>query len=243
MNSLSKTALCLIIMFTGVTCCLAQKGRAPNPTAKQNAAGYTSLMRAAKSGRFKTVRVLLKRGAKVNTQNDIGLTALMLASGAGHVEVVKALLAAGADPNLRGATFHAGDFTALTGALDAGPATRIKVIDALIAAGAELNPMNAGITPLMRAIQKRDLAMTEALLKRGADINWKNHQGFTPLMGAVLASSPAALNFLINAGADLNARSNDSQTALSLAETTYAEFKTSSQADVIRILKSAGARP
>jgi uncharacterized protein len=243
MYSLTKITFCLIVILVSVPCCLAQKSRAQKRTLKQNADGYTALMRAARSGQLNTVRALLKKGAKVNAQNDIGLTALMLASAEGHLEVVKALLAAGADPNLRAASFHFGDSTALTGALDAGAATGIKVIDALIAAGAEVNPMNAGRTPLMRAIEKKDLAMMEALLKRGAEINWKNQQGFTPLMAAVLASSPEALNFLINADADLNARSNDGQTALSLAEGMYAEFGLSSQAEVVRILKAAGARP
>lgn len=154
----------------------------------------------------------------------------MLAAAQGHVEVVKALLAARVDSNLRAFNFHMGDYTALMAAMDSDSKNRLEMLDAMIAAGAELNPTDAGRTPLMRAIEKNDITLIEALLKRGAKVNWKNRQGLTPLMAAMVGSSPVIVKFLIDSGADVNARSNDSQTALSLAEEIYNEFKLPVQA-------------
>ncbi len=177
----------------------------------------------------------------MNATDGSGRTALMLAAAKGHVEIVKLLLAAGADPNLRASGFHAGEFTALTAAMEAPPTVRVKMVDVLLAAGAQLNPVNAGRTPLMRAIEKKDLSMVEILLRRGADVNGRNYQGLTPLMAAVVESSPAAAKLLLDAGADVNARSEDGRTALSLAEEIHNEFGLAAQADVVCILKAAGA--
>jgi ankyrin repeat protein len=94
----------------------------------------------------------------------------------------------------------------------------------------------------MRAIEKKDIALIEALLKRGAKVNWKNRQGLTPLMAAVVGSSPATVKLLLETGADVNARSNDSQTALSLAEEIYKEFKRPAQAEVVRLLMAVSAK-
>lgn len=221
---------------------MAQKSHSPGRTSKPDQDGYTALMRAAETGRVNTVRGLLKRGANVNAQDSFGRTALMVAAALGHVEVVKALLAARADSNLRAFNFHMGDYTALMAGMDSESKHRLEMLDAMIAAGAELNPTGAGRTPLMRAIEKKDIALMEALLKRGAKVNWKNRQGLTPLMAAVVGSSPAIVKFLVDAGADVNARSNDSQTALSLAEEIYNEFKLPAQAEVMRLLTASSLK-
>jgi ankyrin repeat protein len=240
MNSLTKSVLCLITLCA-VAPCAAQERRSPERGVRRQSGGTTALVRAAEGGRVATVRALLKKGADVNARDGYGRTALMLAAARGHAEVVKLLLAAGGDPNLIAVSFHAGDLTALTVAMDAGPERRAEIIDALLAGGAHLNPADASRTPLMRAVEKRDLPLMKLLLGRGADVNRKNLQGLTPLMAAAVEGSPDAVTFLIGAGADVNAQNNNGKTALSLAEEIYNEFRRPGQTEVVRILKAAGA--
>jgi hypothetical protein len=57
----------------------------------RNTAGYTALMFAARYGFFKTVQILLERGADINVRNEKGQTAFDLAKEEGR-EVTMSLL-------------------------------------------------------------------------------------------------------------------------------------------------------
>ena len=61
--------------------------------------GATALQAASQTGEEKIVRLLLKRGAKVNLQDKEGSTALMAAAYNGRDEIIKILLEAGAEVN------------------------------------------------------------------------------------------------------------------------------------------------
>lgn len=65
--------------------------------------GESVLMLTAYTGNTAAVKVLLDRGANVNTQQFRGQSALMWAASGGHTEAVKLLLARGADVNQAGA--------------------------------------------------------------------------------------------------------------------------------------------
>ena len=56
---------------------------------------------AAKEGDIKSVKELLKKGAKVNEKDRNGATALRLAAENGHIDMVKLLVSNGADVNVR----------------------------------------------------------------------------------------------------------------------------------------------
>jgi hypothetical protein len=62
----------------------------------RNEHGMTALMRAARHGRVKMVRVLLERGADPNVARSDNFTALSLAAFFGHTEIVEVLLKHGA---------------------------------------------------------------------------------------------------------------------------------------------------
>ncbi|MBM9579756.1 ankyrin repeat domain-containing protein [Leptospira sp. 201903070] len=66
---------------------------------RKNQKGYTLLMLAAYSGREKTVRFLISKGANVNSTDHSGNSILMGAAFKGFEKVVRILLNAGADPN------------------------------------------------------------------------------------------------------------------------------------------------
>jgi serine/threonine-protein phosphatase 6 regulatory ankyrin repeat subunit B len=194
-------------------------------------------MRAAEKGDAARVRALVRGGADVNASLSSGATALTLAARQGHLSVVKLLLAAGADPRVRLFSFHGGDYTALMAPIGIESEQRVEILDALIEAGGEINPVGGfGRSPLMYAVERRDLLSLGRLIFRGANVNLKNSSGFTTLMVAVASrSTPDVLRFLIDAGADVNARSDDGMTALSIAEQQNLE-------DTIRLLKEAGAQ-
>lgn len=197
----------------------------------------TALMRASEKGNVARVRALLKSGADVNAQLGSGETALMLAARRGHLKVVKHLLARGADPNIKLYDFHSGDYSVLMTAIGIESAKRLEILDAMIDAGAEVNPSGEFFrSPLIYAIEQRDVLSLKHLLSKGAEVNLKSGPGYTPLMVAVLKRSSAeVLKLLIDAGADVNARSTDGTTALMLAEQQ-------DQEDAVRVLKEAGAR-
>ena len=55
------------------------------------------LLRAAKNGNARNVRLMLTRGSDVNAADETGVTALMHSANNGHLESAQALLEAGAD--------------------------------------------------------------------------------------------------------------------------------------------------
>jgi len=59
--------------------------------------GMNYLMIAAQEGETRIIKVLISRGAKVNTVDRMGRSALYFAVSYGHIEAVKILLNNGAD--------------------------------------------------------------------------------------------------------------------------------------------------
>jgi|SRR5882672_3273129 len=202
--------------------------------------GCNALMVAAEDGDLSAVRNLLGKHPDLNATGPGGHTPLTLAALAGHLDVVKALLGAGADPATRGASFHFGEFSALMSAMNRCNEDWLKIVDAMIAAGAQVNPKgDFSRSPLMYAVELKDLIMIKALLARGADVNLKNALGMTPLMTATVSSTPSVpvVRLLLSAGADTKARNNEGETALALLG-KYAKDKTQRN-EIARFLKRA----
>ena len=61
----------------------------------------TALMRAAASGHFSTVNLLLERGSDIDLQDSHGTTAMMRASERNNPDIVSLLLRKGANKNLK----------------------------------------------------------------------------------------------------------------------------------------------
>ena len=111
------------------------------------------------------VRLLLERGADVDTVVDRLGTPLANAAGPGSVEIVRLLLDAGADVNSkRGSVDDTGPIAAAAEWGNSG------VMAMLLAAGADPNEMNsAGTTVLMDAAESGDVETVKLLLEGGAD--------------------------------------------------------------------------
>ena len=161
--------------------------------------GITPLMYAAEVGSAEAMRVLIDRGAEVNTQNAFGSTALMW-SVADPIKV-RLLLDHGADVN----TSARSGRTALIIAGFTAPSA--EVVRLLLAKGAKVDVMDARhVTPLNAATFGNDTATVRLLLDAGADLDTPDtFIGLTPLMNAAGNRNVEAVKMLLAKGAKVNA--------------------------------------
>jgi ankyrin repeat protein len=142
------------------------------------------------------VRLLLSRGAAINTKQVEGRTPLYIAASMGNgASLVRLLLENGANPSLATAN---------------------------------------GMTPLMAASVRGDLAVIKQLVDKGIDVNMRNGAGETALMFAATNGSAEVVGFLLNHGADAKIKSKRAETALGNAGTSGNE-------ETVRILLAHGA--
>ena len=106
-------------------------------------------------------------------------------------------------------------------------------VEKLIDQGADINAANEyGKTPLIQAVESKNLKLTKLLLAKGADPNKRD-----PLVAAIKESQNEIAELLINKGADVT--SSDWMTAW----TPLHEAMFSSNESVIKLLLSKGADP
>ena len=104
----------------------------------------------------------------------------------------------------------------------------------LLAQGADPNVLTFGMTPLMRAVQRKQFGVAVLLLDHGADQSIR-HRGMTPLHAAATLGPAAMVEALLDAGVDIEAR--DDQKATPLIRAARA-----GRIDVARALLDRGAR-
>ena len=206
---------------------LLQKGSKVNA---RSALGRTPLLIAATYAVNATVvRLLIKNGASV-TENDLFQeTPLTSASKRGDAELVEILIEAGAD-------VHAGGRPPLDWASEEGNAETLACL-LKHGAGNNRDHLNGA---LVNATMRGPTEAVRLLLEHGADPNASPRIGpfghLTPLMGAAYSATTGAdaAKLLLQKGADAKAKNSSGATALSLA-------KKAGHADVIELLKKAGA--
>lgn len=180
-----------------------------------SAGGCTPLIRAATRDRAEFVRLLLKRGAKPNTQNIVGETALLTSAQRSGVETIQVLLDAGCSQQI---ACKMGK-TPLFWAVREGKPDVVKLLLSQKAPNAA--PVNqatySGLTPLYLAAAKGSIQMTRALLSAGADVQGAN--GFDPLCAAVKYAAPiAVIEDLLKAGASPLTIDREGKNALEYAQ-------------------------
>jgi len=179
----------------------------------RNKAGCTPLMLASREGHVDTTRLLLKKGAEINTpsgSNDD--TPLTLACWKGHVEVVDLLLKHSSK----------GDHQTKTGCTPLMEATReghVAVAEQLLLHGADVElPDNYGQSPLFMACWKGHKDVAELLLENVANRDCRTKTGITPLFQACRENHVDIVELLLDYGASVNASfPNSRENPLTLA--------------------------
>jgi ankyrin repeat protein len=210
--------------------------------------GLPSLHYAAKVGNTEVVKILLDKGAAVNTVNQMGVMPLHYAALSGHIELVKMLLdkdAAVNTANQMGVTplhyaAYYGHAKIVEMLLEKGAAVdakeiyggslplhiaaengHVKVVEALLEANAAtLDAKNVNsLTPLHYAAQNGHAEVVRVLLERGADFNATAEKGITPLHFAAKNGRTEVVRVLLEKGADFNATDEKNLTPLHFAAT------------------------
>ena len=163
---------------------LLTAGAAPDTAMPE---GETALMTIARVGNVEALKLLVDRGANVNSRDGFrGQTALMWAAARNNADAVRLLVKAGADVNARtnnapraatrlsesGNTFSAPPPTGFTPLLFAVRAGSIEAVRALLDAGANVNDtLSDGESALVVAAANAHWQLADILLDRGADPN------------------------------------------------------------------------
>jgi uncharacterized protein len=223
---------------------LMSHGANPDLTSDE---GTTTLMVAASDkNNIDMVRALLDKGADPNQVNNSGKTALMAASGSeGNTSMVELLLNRGADVNLA-------DENGMTALINASwERNNAPTIRLLLERGANPNAKARNnhwdkdkITALMWTASLPqtggEVPNVEALLDAGVDLHARSEKGRTALMLAIREGNIETTQALLRRGAKVDDEDMVAKTPLNYAEEySGSEF---TRADMIRILKKAGAK-
>ena len=165
----------------------------------------TWLLQAAAEGQEVVVRLLLEKGADVESKEGrYGGTPLSCAAGNGHEAVVKLLLEKGADVESKGGWDDGR--TPLTWAAEQGHEAVVKL---LLEKGADVESKGDdwyGQRPLSWAARHGHEAVVKLLLEKGADVESKDRSGGRPLSWAARHGHEAVVKLLLEKGADVESK-------------------------------------
>ncbi|KAJ1465503.1 ankyrin repeat-containing domain protein, partial [Baffinella frigidus] len=151
----------------------------------QNKQGYSALSWASMQGCYGSVKLLLDRGANVETLTYIRGTALAHACSCGHLRIAKLLLAHGANPS----HLMEDNVSIFYGAVDQDhddTANQLAILELLFEAGADIEaPALDGNTPLHAAASMGYVTALRFLLSKNIKIGVRNIWQVTPLHNAV----------------------------------------------------------
>lgn len=177
--------------------------------------GFTPLHLAAGGGHENVVRLLLMRGAMLDSRNAYGWTPLMQAASSGHSHIAALLLQNKANLNTKNKL----GASALTLASLGGHLSVVRLL--VDYPGIDLNVVEIdgqAITPLMAAALNGYKSVMKLLIDRGADhFHVEKSTGWTNLMMVSLGGGYDAAQLLLDNGADPNTADINQRTALEIA--------------------------
>ncbi|KAJ8268874.1 hypothetical protein COCON_G00114810 [Conger conger] len=202
--------------------------------------GNTALHIASLAGQGEVVKILVKRGADINSQSQNGFTPLYMAAQENHLDVVRYLLENGGNQS----TATEDGFTPLAIALQQGHNQVVSILlendtkgkvrlpalhiaarkdDTKSAALLLQNDHNAdvqsksGFTPLHIAAHYGNVNVATLLLNRGAAVDFTARNGITPLHVASKRGNTNMVRLLLDRGAQIDAKTRDGLTPLHCA--------------------------
>ncbi|KAF4148882.1 Ankyrin repeat [Phytophthora infestans] len=172
--------------------------------------GLTPLMTAARAGNDSILRVIFKRGSRVDATAKDGSTALHLAAYNGRLDACRVLIGGGADVN---SVDYAG-LNALTKAVQRGHTDVTKL---LLQNGADARFTTDSRSLLHLAVENGVDDILHLLLDRVKCVDAVDDKRFTPLMIASQEGKDAAVGQLISRSANVDVRTTDGSSVLHLA--------------------------
>jgi ankyrin repeat protein len=225
----------------------------------------TALHHACNIGRFRTVKLLLEKGADPNAKSQskhVPLSTVLM--GGKRKDLAMLLLEHGANPNgdlkcseppivvaagdndlemvnellARGADpSRPGSDVALAAT------TSVECAQSLLQHGAHVDLRNLELrTPLLQNINRASLELLKSYLDAGADVNAKDKYGLSALMR--LHDNPRidVAELLIAGGADVNACGGTKATVLDYLYSSTSHYDIQERVDLIVFLEGKGAK-
>ncbi|RJE17696.1 ankyrin repeat-containing protein, partial [Aspergillus sclerotialis] len=167
---------------------------------KIDSSGFSALMWASLNRHYEVAKLLLERGAKVNSEGGQFGNALQAASDGGHDRIVQMLLERGADVNAQGGYYG----NALQAASHRG---HNKIVQMLLERGADANAQDGEYgNALQYACNGGHDKVVQMLLERGADVNAQGGEYGNALRAASHRGHDKIVQMLLERGADVNAQ-------------------------------------
>lgn len=219
----------------------------------------TPLQLATANGNKNVIKILIEAGAKIDAQDKAGKTALIHGIDAKNIEAVRYLVELGADITLadrkdktpfyyanemglfqlvdilsHGETYYVDELrnTTLHQACENGKTEMVKQI--LQKKDVYINETNSKHeTPLLLAVKKENIVITQLLLEAGANPDICDSQGISPLLAAIGTENVHLVNELLNYNADFGRTGSGYQPLL------WAVY--SGRKDIVSLLLDRGA--
>ncbi|RDW66050.1 hypothetical protein BP6252_09685 [Coleophoma cylindrospora] len=207
------------------------------------------------------VKLLLEKGAEVDSKDNSGQTPMSWAAIKGYEAVVKLLLEKGAEVDSKdnnsqtsmswaaingnqavvklllekGAEVDSKDKNSQTPMSWAAMGGHEAVVKLLLEKGAEVDSKDKnGQTPMSWTARKGHGAVVKLLLEKGAEVDSKDNSGQTPMSWAAIKGYEAVVKVLLEKGAEVDSKDTDGMTPMSWAATKGYEA-------VVKLLLEKGA--
>jgi len=179
---------------------------------------YTTAIHAALyKGHLSIARLLIEKGADVNSRDNDNLTPLHIVAQRADASATKPdhspplfMASNNGRDNRTSTPLH---LASVTGSLD--------IVNLLIEYGADPNALDATqSSPLHLALVNENLDVVRLLIEHGADVNVPNDKKRTPLHLAAVSGSSDVIELLLQKNAAVNTRDDRTSTPLHLASVT-----------------------
>jgi ankyrin repeat protein len=174
---------------------------------------YTHLHEAALGDYIESAKLLISKGAYLDTRAGMQETPLHRAAQKGSIQVAQLLIQNGADVEARDESGESPLFFAV-----GSETNTLEMMSMLIEAGADINVRDKyGNTPIIKAGFTGNIVAINILLMNGADVNQVNNKQYSALHKAAWYGRHKAVKKLLEKGADVNSLSKYNETSLDCA--------------------------
>lgn len=178
-----------------------------------NGNGHSALTEAILEKQFEFAKKLILAGADVNAASEKGLTPVYCACDKSNLELVKMLVERGARVDIPCATFYYPHWPLCAAIYP----DNYELVEYLIEHGAKVNMADYdGETELFNVDSCKDLRIPLLLLKKGADVNYRNKIGLTPLLEAAVFARRDLIDLYMKYKPNFKAVTNDGDNMIHL---------------------------